>query len=192
MSEKIRKDDDNEKKEFDVAIAGTADTFTGTQTEGTSSVIINKPVINVQLKEWIDAKELYDDKVRDVSTPNPSQMRSIIISLADSLYNLFGMNYSPKSEGKIPPVTTLANSGEFKLKKNRPDLYRDLVSLDELYGKLKHPDSQRIQSVMGLLTKELVKKYMKIIKKIWIWALDVIHRGDVSADQLIEFENFDV
>ena len=115
-------------------------------------------------------------------------MRSIINSLLDSFQVLFSREYD--CEGKTPPATILANSGKFKIK-NRPDYQRALKAIEDLAGDLRHPNKMKLSQSMSRLTKEVIKRSMKDAKDIWLWALEVIHVGNIPKDQLIEFKNFD-
>ena len=193
-------DDKLEKKEksnFSVATAATAHTAyanAATNMNDVSGVVSSAGTtvtINPQLSEWIKAKTLYDEKVRNDPNPDILVMRSIIMGLADSLQSLFGMNYGYVVD-KLPSLPTLANSGLFQLKNCRPDFYRSLTGLDALAGDLRHTGIYKAQRVFKQVTKESVENYVKQSKKIWLWALDVIHRGNIPPDQLIEFNNFPV
>ncbi len=183
-----------------------------------------KAYTNIQLAFWKDAKDKYSaltskvdvDKTPRVywetnvvmtaatavvsapggerfNVPDLGKMILVTAALIQSLLFLFGVNYY--SNGfETPGLMDMVNTEPWKLKKQRPDLFRDLKSLFNFFqAVIKHPDANKLQAERISLDLKLLKKYMTTTKDIWGFFIqdyyDRHNNGIIPGGALDDFTN---
>ncbi len=137
--------------------------------EGGSVMRTDRPLTNIQLEFWKDAKEKYEKYVKDIDVPDMAGMVLIVVALLNSLTFLFGRNYDkpapPGEKRGTPELLNLARGYPWHLHNARPDFFRSLEEMFLLYRDiLKHPDQNKLETELAdRLNKVKVTKYMKNI-----------------------------
>jgi hypothetical protein len=157
----------------------------------------HKYIINPQLHFWKDAKKEYKEYL-DLIVNDEKHSKdwvyplSIILKLGISLTALFGANYTSKTNEDTPSLLKFVNDIlPWKLEKENPALYDDLLELDEAHKNLcKHYDRRKISELENIKIDDL-KKYMDTTKEVWKWYMKNNNNGIITPEMVEEFiENF--
>jgi hypothetical protein len=150
-----------------------------------------RSVINFQLAFWKDAKEKYNQRIKNNNTPLLSDMVLVISSLFLSLTFLFGVNFQ-KRVGNIstPSLISLINS--WHLGKDNSDLYRRFCEINSFFKiNIRHTDYDKISSNVIVLTKEKLERFYETTRELWVWFIkkycEKYNNGNVPPELLIEF-----
>ena len=147
------------------------------------------PFTNVQLAFWKDAKRKYEQRIRNVPTPDLADMVLVVVALLSSLTFLFGRNYN---EERAPELLQMVNCQRWKLKKLRPDLYKALRDMFRFYRNiLKHPSGPKMTGELHTLDKAMVSRFMENTRKIWRWFIERFCelRHVIPDEQFDEFQD---
>jgi hypothetical protein len=132
-------------------------------------------IVNMQFRYWIEAVEKFFNLPSNDYDESVLEEGILIINLlANSLLILGGANY--KGSGNVPPLEKLYAGDPFPLKREKPELYKTLCKLNNLYNKLsKHfcPDRKRLYPE---ITYDSIRRYFKATSDIWLWVCNEIHK----------------
>ena len=115
----------------------------------------------------------------------------MVTSLFLSLTFLFGVNFEKHEVDKKTPCL-IEIVKKWKLKKERPDLYRSLLEIDDFFStKIRHTDFNKINKEVVKLSNQTIIKFLEITSKVWIWFInkysEKYNNGLASAELLNEF-----
>jgi len=188
---------------FDIAHLSTATNATQYMISGNNSFDYKatmipqesdlKLIVNIQLAFWKDAKYKYLQLVKPYDHPLLENIVLVIASLFLSMTFLFGVNLDTKNgQQKTPSLIDMVKS--WKLKKDRPDLYRNLVEMDDFFSdKIRHTDIDKVNSEITKLSKQKLVSFVETTRKVWIWFINKycskFNNGVVPPELLTDFQD---
>ncbi len=180
----FKMNDKNQDERFAVyATASFAFNTTLKSTVGTS-----KPLINLQLMHWKEAKQRYFEYQNNLSTED---MIFIIDHLINSLSALFGANFPGDREKKTPQLKQLINNrrSESNIKIDKT-VYRSLLDLADYYdATVRHHDQSKRTRALDL-TVTTIERFLETTKRIWIWFGETFYPNCKIPEYLsIEFKD---
>jgi len=148
-----------------------------------------KQNVNVQLAFWKDAKNKYLTLVKPIDSQHIEHLVLVVTSLFLSLTFLFGVNFEKKDiDYKTPCLIDMVK--KWKLKNERPDLYRSLLEIDDFFStNIRHTDFNKINKEVISLSKQTVKEFLETTRKVWIWFINKYcekHNNVVVPSELLD------